>query len=119
MKQKSILISIVFVFTFSLSYSQTDICSAKFCYTAVLDSANNLVVNFVNQSSSTYPIVNHYWEFGDGLNDTVINPVHSHVVYANYIVNHYVFSASTCVGIFADTIYLGTTCDSPVGLKDL
>jgi PKD repeat protein len=43
-------------------------------------------VTFINTSSGTFPVVSSFWDFGDGSNSTVANPVHMYFAAGTYSV---------------------------------
>ncbi len=107
------LLSYLMILVSSAIYSQPDTCNAIFCYSAVSDSAEGYIVTFQNNSTSYNPIVDTYWDFGDGSTSTVLNPTHGYyMVVDGYIVTLQIITSTGCMDSYTDTLAIGNTCDT-------
>jgi len=69
-------------------------------------NANNLEVVFTNESTDA---VSYYWEFGDGLTDTVANPVHVYAEAGVYSVSLKASGSACGTSVFTDALTLINT----------
>ena len=88
-------------------------CQANF----VLDSSVCPNIGFIDQSTSTFPIVEWYWNFDDGTTSNVQNPVHSFTADGNYNVCLTTVSADSCFSTYCSIVTInciggGTGCQA-------
>jgi hypothetical protein len=83
----------------------TPSCQADF--TAILDTtvANSTTFNFVDQSTSSSPIVQMLWDYGDGNLSTLSNPTHTYASSGAYWVCLTIVTLDSCVSNYCDSIY--------------
>jgi len=98
---KILLISLLSVFGFANVQAQD--CQAEFGY-SVESEISSLTYKFVNLSVSTSPVINYYWEFGDGSSSVKENPEHQYLAEGNYIVQLTIYTSDSCSSVYSDTV---------------
>ncbi|MFT6924011.1 MAG: PKD repeat protein [Crocinitomicaceae bacterium] len=94
------------------------VCQANFG----LDSSFCPNVNFLDLSTSQFPIVEWYWNFGDGNSSVSQNPSYTYSADGNYNVCLTTVSADSCVSTYCSTVNVnclgggGSTCQANFGL---
>lgn len=94
------------------------VCQANFG----LDSSFCPNVNFLDLSTSQFPIVEWYWDFGDGNSSVAQNPSYTYSADGNYNVCLTTVSADSCVSTYCSTVNVncfgggGSTCQANFGL---
>ncbi len=77
-------------------------------------SGNNLVVQFLDQSSSQHgAIVSWSWTFGDGQTSTQQNPLHTYAVAGDYLVTLVSTDATGAAGSFSAIVTAEEEADPP------
>ncbi|NRA11092.1 MAG: PKD domain-containing protein [Crocinitomicaceae bacterium] len=76
------------------------VCQANFA----LDSSICPNVSFVDLSASQFPIIQWYWDFGDGNTSTSQYPSHTYGANGNYNVCLTTTSSDTCMSSFCSTV---------------
>jgi PKD repeat protein len=85
----------------------TDTCNAHFTYYADYDSvATGVTVYFTDMSSSN--VISRFWDFGDSISSTLMNPVHHYNLPSGSVVNvrEIISTSFGCVDTFSTTIYI-------------
>ena len=98
---KILLISLLSVFGFVNVQAQD--CQAKFGY-SVESEISSLTYKFVNLSVSTSPVINYYWEFGDGSSSVKENPEHQYLTEGSFVVQLTIYTSDSCSSVYRDTI---------------
>jgi PKD repeat protein len=83
-------------------------CNAYFTYYP--DSSNQLTINFLDMSfdANGIPPDTWYWEFGDGTNSTMQNPVHTYADTGFYMVCLTITSDSlACTSSYCEEVFTG------------
>lgn len=94
----------------SVSIGGSSSCQALFSYSQFGGS-----VQFTDQSSSTVPTSNWFWDFGDGNTSTQQNPAHVYNTSGNYIVCLTIYdSLQSCTDTYCDSVSVvgSGTCTS-------
>jgi PKD repeat protein len=97
-------------------------CSSHFCHELVVHHPiedqceaawtvhtidhGNLIVNFLDQSSTDGHIISWYWEFGDGTTSTEQNPVHHYGSPGTYTVCLFITDDNGCTSHFCHDVVL-------------
>lgn len=83
---------------------QQNDCEASF---VVDDSVNQCpTYQFYDLSTSTLPIGDWYYDFGDGFSSQSQNPTHTYQSNGTYTVCLYITSADSCTSSYCETIYV-------------
>ena len=106
---KKIIVNIIFsffvLFPFGITQGQT--CNADFDYSIESD-ISSLTYQFIDKSTSSKPIVNYYWNFGDGISSTQSAPEHQYLAEGNYLVKLVIETKDSCTSSFTDTVHVET-----------
>jgi len=70
---------------------------------------DNATVSFRNFTTKNEPIISTQWDFGDGANSSLDEPMHTYTQPGTYVVTLNVTTQSNCSKSFADTIYVYRT----------
>ncbi|MBP7184997.1 MAG: PKD domain-containing protein, partial [Saprospiraceae bacterium] len=80
-------------------------CQALF--TAEIENLGQSGVNFFDMSTSSTPIVSHFWDFGDGTTSSETNPIHFFNNDGEYLVTLTTISQDSCFSTFQQFISVG------------
>ena len=78
---------------------------ADFNYT-VDEEVSSLTYLFYDKSTSTEPIIHHFWTFGDGTSSKKQNPEHQYLTEGIYPLSLQVITADSLVSVKKDTVYV-------------
>ena len=107
--------------TYTITVSDANGCVDTISHTLVMNSSlpsaefiitpqQTTLLNSISFTNLSFPDVDslaHYWDFGDGITDTVVNPVHSYSNSGTYSVMLIVSDSNGC----ADTVFYTVTVE--------
>lgn len=64
--------------------------------------------SFVNSSTSSTPITNYSWNFGDGNTSTAANPTHTYAISGSYLACLEILTQDSCWSVYCDTVTCGS-----------
>ncbi len=94
------------VFTRTNYISVTNGVSAGFSHSSPTVCRAPALINFINSSSGP-PVLSYFWDFGDGNNSTLQDPVHNYLSNGSYTVTLVTTSTAGCVDTARQTITIG------------
>lgn len=78
-------------------------CNADFEY-SVVTNISSLTYQFSNKSTSSNPIINYNWSFGDGSISTKKDPEHQYLTIGKFAVTLTIFTKDSCSSSYIDTV---------------
>lgn len=97
---KRLLLTLIVVPFLGIMQANAQGCQADF----VQDSISCPNVSFVDASTGNFPIVNWFWDFGDGNTSTLQNPWHSYTVDGTFNVCLTTVTSDSCVSVTCQTV---------------
>lgn len=81
--------------------SGMSVCNADFGY-----SVSGQLANFNNMSTSSFPILSTFWDFGDGTTSTTSSPLHAYATGGTFYPCLTIITNDSCISTHCDTLYI-------------